>query len=178
MENPNVQRGAQLQDKFELYLVGLVFTVLGLSIQTATFGVLLVADISELLGWLLLLVSGVVGLWRMEYVPVIIKNMATRDKLNRRLDSYREARAKGYTEIYVLEHEKMMSIDELEGSEKTVLDQGVPIIKAQERLHLMKYSIHRYCLVFGISCLVVGRAYGPVVGVIREICGLLNVGGV
>jgi hypothetical protein len=58
------------QDRFEFYLVSLVFTLLALSIQTSGFGESSVADIFELLGWVSLLTSGISGLWRMEFLPL------------------------------------------------------------------------------------------------------------
>jgi len=67
----------QSQEKFEFYLVGLVFTLLALSIQTAKFGQSNLSDFFELSGWLSLAVSGLSGLWRLEYIPVIREKLAT-----------------------------------------------------------------------------------------------------
>ncbi len=59
----------QLQEKFELYLLGLIFTLLALAVQTAKFGAAPCADGLEVAGWVSLLISGLVGLSRMEGVP-------------------------------------------------------------------------------------------------------------
>ena len=40
------------QGKFDLYFIGLTFTVLGLAVQTASIGVYYTADVAEILGWL------------------------------------------------------------------------------------------------------------------------------
>src|SRR5712664_3266431 len=60
----------ELRGKFELYLLALNFSILGLSIQTAKFGEHLLADTFELTGWLALFISGVVGIVRGEWIPV------------------------------------------------------------------------------------------------------------
>ena|ERR1017187_3553235 len=63
--------GMQLQEKFELYLLGLIFTVLALAVQTAKFdNINIIAAYFELVSWVALLISGLVGLWRMELIPV------------------------------------------------------------------------------------------------------------
>ena len=62
MAKTNHERGRDQFQKLGFYRISLVFAILGLSIQTATFGTFAATDISELLAWLVLLVSGVVGL--------------------------------------------------------------------------------------------------------------------
>ena len=48
----------QSQEKFQFYALALVFTILGLSIQIASFDGHVAAKIFELLSWVLLLFSG------------------------------------------------------------------------------------------------------------------------
>lgn len=57
------------QGKFDLYFIGLTFTVLGLAVQTAKVGVFYVSDAAEILGWIALLVAAFSGLRRMEWLP-------------------------------------------------------------------------------------------------------------
>ncbi len=56
--------GLELRQKFELYFVSLAFTLAGLSVQTATHSGPSWRLPIEVAGWLLLLVAGLVGLWR------------------------------------------------------------------------------------------------------------------
>lgn len=67
--NQNEIDARTYQDKFDLYFLGLTFTILGLSIQTASFGKMVWSDCLELLAWLLLLLSGLAGLYKGLWKP-------------------------------------------------------------------------------------------------------------
>ena len=56
--------GIDLRQKFELYFVSVAFTLAGLSVQTATRSGPPWRLPIEVVGWILLLVAGLVGLWR------------------------------------------------------------------------------------------------------------------
>src|SRR5262245_61962142 len=65
----NLDVARKLQEKYEWYFLALIFTVLGLSVQTAKLGHSFGADIFEVMGWVSLLVSGIAGLSRVELAP-------------------------------------------------------------------------------------------------------------
>ena len=62
----NTAIAQRIQEKFDAYLLGLIFTILGLSIQTAKFGPSATADAFEVISWVLFLVAGLTGLSRFE----------------------------------------------------------------------------------------------------------------
>ena len=68
-EDSILARAANFQEKFQLYLVALTFGILAIAVQTASFEGPIAARIAELLGWLLLLTSGIIGVWRLESIP-------------------------------------------------------------------------------------------------------------
>jgi len=149
------------QEKFEFYLVGLIFTLLALSIQTAKFGQSNLLDICELSGWVSLVVSGLSGLWRLEYIPVIRDKIAIKDEFDEKLDELRELELKGVQELFVLETQSNQTIkDRLSDYKKgvAVLD---PVITKLEKHGYVKYQIHRYTFVAGVSLLMLARAYIP-----------------
>ena len=95
MSVTNAEIAVNLQSKFEFYLLGLTFAILGLSVQTAVFGVSMVADGFELLGWLSLLASGLVGILRGEWVPVAYRIMSKQESLERKISQIEEAAQHG-----------------------------------------------------------------------------------
>src|SRR5688572_20620227 len=58
MSQEELKLSISQQEKFEFYLLALIFTILGLAVQTAKFGSHVVADALELCSWAALLISG------------------------------------------------------------------------------------------------------------------------
>ena len=94
MSNANFELADRLQERFEFYLLALVFTTLGAAINTAHLGHNSLSDGFELLSWSCLGFAGMIGVKRLEWVPVIHKyggrldQIAEQDsKLNTALNS-------------------------------------------------------------------------------------------
>jgi len=58
-----------VMEKIEFYFLGLTFTLLALAVQTFKPSTSLTADVVETGGWLLLLISGLVGVSKIEWIP-------------------------------------------------------------------------------------------------------------
>ena len=98
------------QEKFDFYVLGLVFTLLALSIQTADLGKYAVADVFELLGWVCLFVAGLSGLWRLEYRPVQRVKQLKLEELEQYLSDLQARETKGDSEVFVKGHNKKQPI--------------------------------------------------------------------
>src|SRR2546429_491347 len=92
----------ETQSKFQFYFLGLVFTLLAVSVQTAKLGVATYADGFELVGWISLLVSGIAGLWHMEYVPIMRVNMARQSEYEEEIADLKKMQLQGQTQIFVV----------------------------------------------------------------------------
>lgn len=66
--------------KFDFYMVALTFTVFAFAIQSGSFRGNVIIDIIEALSWLCLLCSGMVGLSRLELIPVMYRAKHQLDK--------------------------------------------------------------------------------------------------
>lgn len=163
-QNPNQsERGVarQTQEKFEFYLLSLVFTLLALSIQTAKFGIAVPADVLELVGWFLLLISGVAGLWRMEWIPIIRLKLAQKSEFVDEIFKLKEVQLQGQQEILVMKDGSRQPIPQRIENRENAVKILNPYIEKLERHSNIKYVLHRYGFLLGIISIACARAYVP-----------------
>ncbi len=161
----------QTQEKFEFYLLSLAFTLLALSIQTANFGTAITANALELAGWLSFIVSGIAGLWRMEWVPVIRIKLAQKQDFEDEIFKLKGIQMQGQTEVHVLKDNTRQPIPERIQNRENAVSLLTPYIAELERQHYIKYYFHVYGLVIGILCVASARAYAPALSIYRAVSG-------
>ena len=160
----------QTQEKFEFYLLGLVFTLLVLSVQTATLHQSNLANFCELLAWFSLLTSGVVGLWRMEYSSVWRTKIAIKSDYENKIDELREfMHTHGVKEIPVLETKENESIEERIQKYQEAITLLDPLLVKLESQNSWKYQIHRFGFVIGLFLLLVSRGFEHITNLIKAI---------
>ena len=159
------------QEKFEFYVISLVFTLLALSIQTAKFGDLVVADTLELLGWLCLLISGIAGLWRLEYITVERLKKIQKEEFENKIFELRELQMKGVEEIFILETNSNQPIAQRIESFRTGVSVLGPVIDKLERANFWRYKTHRYLFVAALVCLIGSRSYSPLIHLVKTAYG-------
>lgn len=76
-----IKAGNELADKFDFYITGLIFTVLGLSIQTAQSRNCAINYV-EIMSWALLFLSGLLSLWRLEWLSSLTLHMGFAGKFH------------------------------------------------------------------------------------------------
>lgn len=136
MAKSNQEIAQEIQSKFQFYLVGLVFTLLGLAIETAKFAGPHIAWLFELFGWVFLFFSGVFGLWRLETVPHVYKLFqADRDLKEGRINFGGE------------QDEDAAKLQDA--------------IRLWENRIISRYNIHKWLFVIGFACLIVARGFVP-----------------
>jgi NhaP-type Na+/H+ or K+/H+ antiporter len=86
------RKALDFQEKFEFYSVSLTFTLLALSIQSASSRAGVLESIIEVAGWIALLTSGLVQLFRLQLVPVVLRYEARR-KAGMPINEEHEAKA-------------------------------------------------------------------------------------
>jgi hypothetical protein len=165
--------GVSYREKFEIYLLTLTFSILGLSVQTAKFGSSAFQDSLELLGWLSLLVSGVVGIVRAEWVPVAYDIQGKIHTIERQRRDMIEASQRGF----------VVEVPFIEGGTKTVLSGQPAFLKFESLLSelelqfketeakvVRRYSWMRTGFVTGAVCLLVARGSAPVTNLLSAFC--------
>lgn len=156
--------GIQLQEKFELYFLGLIFTVLALAVQTAKFdNINIAAACLELASWVTLLISGLVGLRRMEWIPVAHFEHADQCQSEADLQQFRNLAQRGVDALPLEDQKNPAPIETfIKDREQHILRMKVNKLKHQT-LVSKKYNIHKWSFVLGMCLLIGARGVGPVI---------------
>jgi len=150
----NLDLSIQTQQKFEFYFLALVFTVLGLSIQTSHFSSK-VQSVFEIAAWMSFLLSGLAGLSRMEWIPVSYKSYSD---LTHEKSFTREAKT-GRPVVnesgQLLSDSKVKEYIHLAENRIKERTQKMDAIEARSNV---KYLLHKWLFVAGLALLIVSRA--------------------
>ena len=150
----NQEISIQTQQKFEFYFLALVFTVLGLSIQTSVFSSKFQSAI-EITAWISFLISGLAGLSRMEWIPVSYQSYS--DLMNEKSHAREAKGGRSFTD----ESGKLLSGDEatryIQHLERRIKERTEKMDKI-ERWSKIKYFLHKWMFFAGLILLVVSRA--------------------
>lgn len=167
MTKSNLELAQQTQERFYFYMTALVFTVLGLSIQTGSFGKSNISDSFEILSWILFLLSGLSALYRLELVPNAYESADGLNKLKKERNDVLQSKGQGKKEIFIIEDNKPEDIDkylkELNDNINT-LDKHIKSVK--ESLY-RRYAFHRWTFVFGLLSILIARTYLPLSNILK-----------
>jgi hypothetical protein len=150
----NEKHAIVTQQKFDFYLLALVFTVLGLSVQTSRFSSGVQA-FCEIAAWGALLISGLAGLSRMEWIPVSFAFHS---------DQFREqalVRQAKQGRPFMDQSGRALSSTEIEEHMRKAQEDMSQRAKAMTRIeqrHAVKYLVHRGLFVAGLGLLIISRA--------------------
>lgn len=153
-----LERSRELQEKFEFYLLALVFTLLGLAVQTAKFDGGLIATCFELAGWAALLVSGLAGILRLEWKPVVYGLLANKALQEHQADGIREALRNGKL---IVSQETGHPLDPAAVLQLKVGAAGKLDVKAKslEASLQRRYGVHKWAFFVGLAFLACSRGY-------------------
>lgn len=160
MEENNLNIAVRNKEKFEFYFLALTFTILGLSIQTAEYTTYCYQTIIELSAWFALLLSGLAGLSRQEYLPVAYFAEHRRQITEEYRQNY-EQRVRGQRGILHPEDGRKLNREEIQIKLDSLDARLDAINKEKKRIERgveAKYSIHKYTFVTGIILLIASRS--------------------
>ncbi|MGA2774809.1 MAG: hypothetical protein ABSE81_01960 [Candidatus Omnitrophota bacterium] len=156
-ENENKAFARNLSHKFEYYLIALTFTILGLSVQTSSLSAEHFQYVFEFLAWISLLLSGLFGLWRFEYVPVVYREYGQQQIEETNLDAFNQGLAgrsivKQNGAEWLPEEMKRAK----EALEVNIAERKDKLGELESSIHL-RYKIHRWAFIIGVVSLVISR---------------------
>jgi hypothetical protein len=151
----------QFQEKYEIYLLSLVFTLLALAIQTASFGPILVKSALELLGWCAFLISGLAGLWRHQWIPWFRVDLSEQAKFAADLAQTKAMQSRGVAEILIASTNEAQSVEERIRKLGDSLRAYDDVVSRRERRLGRAYDVHQYAFVVGLVLALCARGYEP-----------------
>ena len=153
----DLEAGQRVQERVQYYFVTLTFTLLALSIETAKFAGSNISQISELLGWVVLLTSGVAGLSRLNSLPSNYKISIHRSSIQSDIDSTRKLIKEGNKTILLQKTDETVEADSYLSDRLKILG----ALEEKESVLINKQSVlmkvHRSALFLGLVLLLISR---------------------
>lgn len=158
----NTEVAQKYRERFEFYFVGLIFTVLGLSIQTAKFSQTIIPDGFELLAWMSLLISGFMGLIRIEWTPIAHQYISKKKGLSKEIDEINIYKERGIKKLPGIDGD--IDADNLLENKKWALEKAGSNLRDVENKLSHSYKIRKWLFLAGIILLVLARGIIPTNG--------------
>lgn len=152
--DPNLEHAINIKDKFHFYFLALVFTILGLSIQTSQF-ISKSQAIIEICAWASLLCSGLAGLSHMEWLPLAYEHyseLTAQKTFLREAKTGRELMNESGEIMAPLEANQFIKDMNSRMKERTTF------MDKLDRKEKIQYFIHKWLFVVGLAFLAVSRA--------------------
>ena len=154
-------------EKFEFYFLGLTFTLLGASIQTANFSDHSSASvIAEILGWAWLGLSGLIGLSKVKHLSVVIYLRNRKSEFEEYKSTLEQGKAAGTTQAQIAQTGEVMSVDAaIQQVDGNLSRYSEHLDKAGKR-HEVKGTIQNWSFVLGLLSVAIARAYDAIARII------------
>ncbi|MGR3174160.1 MAG: hypothetical protein ACUZ8N_06125 [Candidatus Scalindua sp.] len=158
VEDENIKYAANIASKFEFYLISLIFTILALAIQSSSLITAYYQFYFEYGSWICLLASGLIGLSRMEYIPVMYRAHSQIFDVENKKDYLKKILI--HPTGGVDENNKHITPEQLQTRIDDCdnwLKENKLIADTIENTSLLKYKIHKYLFAIGLLLLLTSR---------------------
>lgn len=157
-----------VMEKIEFYFLGLTFTLLALAVQTFKPTYSLAADVVEIFGWIALLISGLLGLSKVEWIPVLLHVRGRQSYLEQAQDDLRKTKALGMP-VRNSKDGQLVNVSELVAVTAKSLGEVKSYGQILDKKHEIKHVWQKACFFVGLLALLFARAQGVVQRVIERI---------
>jgi hypothetical protein len=166
----NLELAHSMREKVELYTLTLAFTLLAFSMQTGKLdsSVSSLAQVAELVAWLLFFFSSAIGLWRAEYIAPLMSRYAEINRLKGERANVLDEQARGIPVTTIDGGQPLPMADAISELGRAIESLQVETDKLSDRI-LLGGRLHVGLLFLGIAALFVARGYDP----IRKLVGQL-----
>ena len=139
--------------------------MVGLAVQTASFGQSIGSDVAELVGWVTLVVAGLCGMARLERIPLVQALSYRIDTFADEIKGYRRSAQKGVEAIKNVRERgegSIYGIDEIiETREEQIQKMKEDSSKAEAWGNKL-YKFQKWFFLVGLGALMISRAWAPV----------------
>ncbi len=148
------------QQKFTPFFIGLTFSILALSVENpissgaSTFSLTL-----ELLGWIALLFSGLVGLRYFEWRQVLFANLAKWESRKNWTARIKDDQSLGHETIFIQDTKTDEPIDEVISDYEDAVSKSKAAVDGLEKSQTNYATIQRRTFYVGIISLVLARGW-------------------
>lgn len=106
MAQEHFEYAKEVQNKLEFYFVALSFTSAAFAIQSGNFSGNFIPDFLEFISWVCFFITGLLGLSRLEYVPVVYHAYDSIQSKKQKLSSFPDGEYKDRVQITIEYDEK------------------------------------------------------------------------
>ncbi len=165
----NHEVATKVQQKFEFYFIALIFTLLGLSVQTGTFGHGVYADLLEILGWLSFLLSGLFGLSRLEWVPITYTYYSQASSSEKKIKECKEHQIATGQQTFMGDDNNTYSINDLVSREEQIVSEIRTKTDGMKKKNIYKYRAQKGLFLLGLICIFASRSIEAIFNIIETL---------
>lgn len=165
-EDGNFKVAREITHKFEFYFIALVFTILGMSIQTSSMMLEFKQYVFEIIAWVTFLISGLAGLSRLEWMGVYYRQHGALNE-NKQTHEMLDQGVKGRPVLK--SHNQTWTKQELESERlkwADLVSYRENEIKKISKWVSIKYEIHKLAFVIGLIVLIIARSISGLNGLL------------
>lgn len=163
MESASPVTPHSILEKFEFYFLGLTFTLLGASIQTATFvGHSHVSVFAEIIGWAGFALSGLIGLSKVEHLSVVIYLRNKKNEFENHRKQIELFKVSLVKSVEIAGTGKAMPIDAVINQVGECASRYEKQLDKIGKRHEVKDIIQKLVFVLGLLSIAIARAYDAV----------------
>lgn len=161
-QNYNLDFAQKFQQQFEFYFTGLVFTLLGLAVQTGKSTHHIWAGYFEFCGWVCLMVCGFFSLHRLWMVPTLIRRQEELTKITLELEQLNLDIKNGHppnTSVPTEDNSPLTLSQAIEQHTQFKKDTEIKVRKSQAS-NIYKGWICMGTFLLALLCLIISRGTG------------------
>lgn len=156
-------------EKFEFYFLGLTFTLLGASIQTSSFNSYPCFSIYlELTAWGLFIISGLVGLSKVEWVSPILFANNRKSSLEEVARQLRLFESRGLSSAFLADTGEDRPINEILPTIEASIAKWDTKVSELGKTHGWKHNIQKISFAAGLITIAIARGYAALHPIIEK----------